>query len=240
MRFIMLAGALALIPFAAQAGTSFDLSGSYANFSDGGGDVYNADAAATTTFGGDWGGEITGGYHHVTLGGGRDLGNAGGSVFWQSPNLRVAVTGNFADLNVFHLATYGAGAEWYAAPDWTLAARAGGASGQFNVDGGYVGGDVKHYFTPDVAVNVGVDYINLSGFAHVVSEDIRAEWLVSETTPIAVFGGYGHVESSGTSQDVFFVGVKLYVNDGAANLADRQRSGALGYISGIPYFGAEL
>src|ERR1700743_1703684 len=212
------------------AATSFagNLSGSYANFSNGGGDAWSVDGAAAATLDGGWGGEATAGYHHLSVGGWADLGNVGGSLFWGDADVRIAANVNYLDLSLFHLTTYGAGGEWYALPELTVSARGGGASGQFGIDGGYVGGDVKWYPMPDLSLNAGVDYINLSGFDHVTSEDIRAEWLVSETTPISVYGGYGHAESSGGSQDIFFIGIKIYTNDdGAKSLVERQRGGNL-------------
>jgi len=247
MKKIVLGSACAVaLMFSAGAasadGINANLSGSFASFSNGGGNAWNVDGAVDDGFGGGWGGELTGGYHHLTTGGGADLGNVGGSLFWGDSDFRLAANVNYLDLSLFHLTTYGAGGEWYASPEFTVSARGGGASGQFGIDGGYVGGDVKWYATPDIAVNGGVDYINLSGFTHVTTEDIRGEWLVSETTPVSVFGGYAHAESGGAgSQDIFFVGIKLYTNSGGAStLVDRQRGGNLGYIGGVPYFGQEL
>jgi hypothetical protein len=245
MNKIVLGAAAALLVSAgaaSAAGVNGTLSGSYANFSNGGGDVWNLDGALNTGLGGGWGVEGTAGYHNVNSGGSADLFNFGGSIYWGNPDYRIAATVNYMDLSLFHLTSYGAGGEWYAAPNLTFSARGGGASGQFGIDGGYVGGDAKWYVTPDFAINAGVDYINLSGFTHETSEDIRGEWLISETTPVSLFGGYAHADSGAVgSQDIFFVGIKLYTNDsGAATLVDRQRSGNLGYIGGVPYFGQVL
>jgi hypothetical protein len=79
------------------------------------------------------------------------------------------------------------------------------------------GGYHRLSITPDISVNGDVDHINLSGFTHVTSEDVRGEWLVSESFPLSIYGGYSRADSDGTgSQDIFFIGVKIYTNDGRA------------------------
>src|ERR1700761_8252263 len=60
------------LPFAAHAEVSANLSASYANFTNGGGDLWNVDGALSDDFGGHWGGELTGGYHN-------DGGDSGGN-----------------------------------------------------------------------------------------------------------------------------------------------------------------
>lgn len=240
---VSLCAAALLYPAIASADpVDATLNGGYANLSNGGGDAYSIDGAVEMPFGGNWGAELTGGYHHLTIGGGVDLGNIGGSLYWRSGDFRIAGTVNYMDLSVLHVTSYGVGGEWFASDNFTAALRGGGASGQFGVDGGYFGGDLKYYFTPDIALNAGVDYINLAGFTHVTTEDVRGEWLISQEVPVSLYGGYAHAESpTAGSQDAFFMGVKLYMHgDGATSLVARQRSGNLGYIGGIPYFGQEL
>ncbi|MBS0471781.1 MAG: hypothetical protein JSR60_11965 [Proteobacteria bacterium] len=240
MKKIVLGTAAALLlsaGAASAAGINANLSGSYANLSNGGGDVWNIDGAVNTGFGGGWGAELTGGYHNVSSGS-ADLGNFGGAVFWGDDMVRLAASVNYMDLSVFHLTSYGVAGEWYAMPNLTVSLRGGGASGQFGIDGGYVGGQAKWYVTPDIALDGGVDYINLSGFTHVTSETIRGEWLVSETTPVSLFAGYSHADTgAGGDFDAFFVGIKLYTNDGGSTLVDRQRGGNLGYLDSVPYLG---
>lgn len=225
------------IPMAAQADVSANLSGSYANFSNGGGDVWNVDGAVSDTFSMNWGAELTGGYHNA---GGDSGGNFGGALFWQSPNFRVAASGNYLDFGV-HISNYGVGGEWFAAPQWTVAIRGGGVSGTGGTSGGYVGGDVKFYIMPNLALNGGVDYVGLSG-ASITSEDVKAEWLISQSTPVSIFGGYQHTDiSGGSSTDAFIVGIRIYTNEpGGGTLVDRQRGGNLGYIDGMPYLGSVL
>ncbi len=234
---LLLASAL---PLAAHAdGVAANLSGSYVNLGSGS-DGYNIDGAVSDTFGsawgGNWGGEITGGYHNLA----GSVGNGGGAVFWQGSEFRFAVNGNYFSAPGFHLANYGAGGEWYASPSWTFAVRGGGVSGQSGISGGYVGGDAKFYITPNLSVDGGVDYLSLNSLS-LTSESVRAEWLVSQSTPISVFGGYEHTDSGIAGNiDAFIVGIKIYTNDAPGALVDRQRGGNLGYIDGLPYLGSVL
>ena len=228
---LLLASAM---PVAANAAVSANLSTSYTNVSGSGGDIWNIDGALGDSFG-NWGAEVTGGYHSS----GGSSGNAGGAIYYAGTSYRIAISGNYLDLGGLHLANYGVGGEWYASSQFTVALRGGGVSGSGSSSGGYGGGDVKFYVTPDLALSAGGDYIDISGTG-ISSEDIRAEWLISQSFPVSVFGGYSHVDA-GSSADVFFVGVKIYLNEpGGGALVDRQRGGNLGYIDGMPYLGKVL
>lgn len=226
------------LPVAANAAVSAYLTGSYANFTSGGGDVWNVDGALSDTFSSSWGGELDGGYHNS---GGSSGGNFGGALFWYDPSFRVAASGNYLSLGSATISNYGVGGEWFASPQWTLAVRGGGISAGSTTSGGYGGGDVKFYATPNIALSAGVDYIDFSGIG-ITAENVRAEWLVSQTTPVSIFGGYTHLDiGSGPTQDAFVVGIKIYTNDPAGSaLVDRQRGGNLGYIDGMPYLGSLL
>jgi hypothetical protein len=226
------------MPLAAHAAVSANVSGSYANFSNGGGDVWNVDGALSDTFSSQWGGEVSGGYHNSA---GDSGGNFGGALFWFDPSFRVAASGNYLSLGGAHISNYGVGGEWFASSQFTVALRGGGISANSGTSGGYVGGDVKFYFTPNIAVNGGVDYVDFSGLS-LTSEDVKAEWLISQSFPVSIFGGYSHIDANGGgNEDAFFVGIKIYTNDPAGGaLVDRQRGGNLGYIDGMPYLGSVL
>jgi hypothetical protein len=223
-------------PLAAHAaGIQANLSTSYANFSNGGGDLWNIDGAIATGLGGNWGAELTGGYHNSS----GSAGNFGGGVSYSGSDYRLALSGNYLNLGGFSLANYGVGGEWYASSQWTVGVRGGGVSGTGGTSGGYAGGEVKFYVTPNLVLNGGVDYIDFGG-GNVTSEDISAEWLISQTCPISLFGGYQHTDAGG-SVDAFFVGLRIYTNEpGGSALVDRQRSGNLGFLDGMPYLGKTL
>ncbi|HVZ91121.1 MAG TPA: hypothetical protein VG843_05675 [Rhizomicrobium sp.] len=239
---------------AALADVAATLSGSYASDTNGGGDnLWSANGSLTGHVDDNWGLEVTGGYHNTSDSGGNlDIWNAGGSVFWSGVQGRLAGTVNYYSTSQsgigYHVTTYGGGGEWYSAPNLTVAVKGGGdtasASGfgfSGSDTGAYVGGMLEWYLVPDLALSGMVDYVDQSG-VHVTSETAKLEWLFSETMPVSVYGGYQHADASsgafGVSGDIFFVGLKFYVNgDGPTALVDRQRNGSLGYIAQAPVLG---
>jgi len=265
MRKVLLASAASLVfcgAFAGAAsanGISGTLSGSYANdTSSSGGELWNIDGTLTGRFGGNWGLEAVGGYHSLDAGIGSnlDIWNVGGSAFWASVNGRIAASINYYSTSVsgvdLHVTSYGAGGEWYAGPSLTVALKGGGNSSDVSAFGasasegsGYVGGMLKWYAMPNLALSGSVDYTGQFG-GHVTSETIEGEWLFSESLPVALYGGYEHADlnssgfgySGGGAGDLVFVGLKLYMNgDGSGTLVDRQRNGSLGYIAQAPVLG---
>jgi hypothetical protein len=261
MRQNLLLGAAALafsvvLSAPCLASVSGTLSGSYADDTDGSsGNLWNVNGSLTGTMDGGWGLEATGGYHNLNLGSGLgnlDIWNVGGSLFWAGMQGRIAATVNYystskfgADLNVTN---YGAGGEFYAAPNLTFAVKGGGntisASGfglSGSDSGAYVGGMLQWYVVPDFGLSGAVDYVDIAGF-HTTSETAKAEWLFSESTPVSIYGGYQHVDENAFglngNGNFFFVGLKFYFNGtGGSSLVDRQRSGSLGYIAEAPVLG---
>lgn len=258
---LMTAAALVLgaaVSSAAEADVSGTLSGSYANDTNGGSnDLWNVNGSLTGRLDGNWGLEATGGYHSLDLGGGLgnlDIWNVGGSAFWAGLQGRLAATVNYYTTSKFgadlHVTSYGAGGEYYAAPNLTLAVKGGGntvdASGfgfSGSDNGGYVGGMLQWYVTPDLALSGAVDYAEFAGL-NATSETAKLEWLFSHSTPLSLYGGYEHVDASAGGfgaigdADIFFVGMKFYFNgDGGDSLVDRQRNGSLGYIAQAPVLG---
>ena len=219
--------ALALVPAHAEDFSGV-LSGAYAH-DDSGEDIWGGKAALTIPLGGDWGIEADGSYHNASS---TDFWSIGGSPFFRFEAGRIAATAIYHDVDGAHLTNYGAGGEWYAAPNFTLAVRGGGTSGSGS-SGGYVGGQGSWYVTPDIALSGDVDYIDVAGNA--TSETIKAEWLFASSLPLSLYGGYQHVDSVG-SANVWFIGLKFYGGDGGATLVDHQREGSLGYIGESPFF----
>ena len=248
---LLSAGMLALglaVSGPAIADASGTLAGSYAtNTNDDGGDLWNLNGSLTGMFAPDWGGEVTGGYHNLNDGFGDslDIWNIGGSVFWAGVQGRLAATINYdstsefgADLNATN---YGLGGEWYAGPNFTVAVKGGGTTvsvsgGGSDDNGGYFGGMLQWYAMPNLSLSGAIDYSEFAGL-NATSETAKIEWLFSNDMPLSLYGGYEHADGD-TSGDLFFVGLKLYMNgNGAGTLVDRQRSGSLGYIAETPIFG---
>jgi hypothetical protein len=222
----------ALASTAANASVAGSIGGSYANLDGGGGsvDIWGVKGALSGQFGGGWGIQGQGDYHNIS-GGGADVWTFGGSVFWGQPNFKLNAQVLYHDIGGANFTNYGVGATWYAGPNVNVAARGGGYSGT-GTSGGYVGGNIDWYVIPNLALSGRVDYIDLG--TGITTETGQVEWLFSSTTPISIYGGYQHVDAGG-SANVWFLGVKMYVNSGGGDLVDRQREG-LGYAGDSPLF----
>ena len=114
---------------------------------------------------------------------------------------------------------------------FTLGAKGGGATasgGGFTGTADYFGGEAVFYVVPDLALNADVDYLSVGSGENLSNYGGTVEWLVSESTPISVYGNYTYTElsSGGGHLTTWLVGVKFYLNNnGASTLVDRQRSG---------------
>jgi hypothetical protein len=177
--------------------------------------------------------------------------NVNGDLFWLGAFGRVGAGVGYTTLDVGHgggnvnATNYGGFVEWFAAPWATLGIKGGGLSLNANSGGvggngtsDYVGGEAVVYPLHDVAVSGTYDYLTLGG-GHEGTWGIGAEWLVVHSFPVSVWGAYqgtdfsdggGHTPTINT----WMVGLKLYVNgNGAQTLEDRQRSGVVGWASGV-------
>jgi len=221
---------------ASAGGIAATVGGSYANVDLGIGnvDVWGGNGALNGMFSDNWGAEGDLSYHNISGAGGTDIWSFGGNVFWRGMDTRIAGSVMYHDISGSNATNYGVGAEWFASDNFTVAVKGGGISGS-GADGGYVGGDVKWYVMPNLALDGRVDYADQGG--SITTETLQAEWLFSEDLPVAVYGGYQHVDVSGGNGNVWFVGLRLYVNgDGGGTLVNRQRTGTLGYIAQSPIF----
>jgi hypothetical protein len=232
-------------PAFADFGSNFSgtLQGQYSNISSGSG------GGSANVWGGEGSGafdlglsglklQVDGGYQGVNLSGSGSVDdwNVDGAFFWQGHEGRIGGTvgyngfsGAGTDVNITN---YGGFAEWYASPMFTVGVKGGGASASGGGSSGtatYVGGEVVAYVFPDVALNGNVDYFSDgNGGGNITSYGGTAEWLVSESTPVSVYGGYTYSDFSGGGGHLstWTVGLKFYLNgNGAATLADRQRTG---------------
>lgn len=224
---------------AASAGVSGTVAGSYANIDVGPGsaDVWGASGAVNGLLGDNWGLEGDASYHNISGAGGTDIWSVGGSAFWRGMDARIAGTVMYHDVSGGNATNYGVGAEWFASDNFTVAVKGGGISGSGS-SGGYVGGDLKWYAMPNLALDGRVDYVDDGGPASTTTETLQAEWLFSQDTPVSLYAGYQHVDVGGFggNGNVWFVGVKLYANESGGSLVDRQRNGTLGYIAQSPIF----
>jgi hypothetical protein len=230
--------------FADLGGFSGTLQGQYSNTSagNGGGSANVWGGAGSGAFDLGMSGlkvQVDGGYNEVNFsGGGGNVGdwNIDGALIWQGGMGRIGATVGYNGVSggggeSFNLTNYGGFAEWYAGHMFTLGAKGGGATasgGGFTGTADYFGGEAVFYVVPDLALNADVDYLSVGSGENLTNYGGTVEWLVSESTPISVYGNYTYTElsSGGGHLTTWLVGVKFYLNNnGASTLVDRQRSG---------------
>ena len=247
--------ALAMAPLAAEAAAPVGIvglfSGDYANssYSGGGGhaDTWGINGAGAFGLGmNDLAAQINGGYHRLSVSSvDADIWDVGGSAYWAPGFGRggasVAYTtvdfGSSTGIDA-HATTYGVFGEYFLNDAFTIGAKGGGADGKVNLsgfgsgsgNGGYLGAELTGYAMPDLAIKGTVDYVDLSG-GHLTSYGVNAEYLISEETPISLFGGYQRSELSNDAGhvDTWMVGVKFYTG-GPASLVTHHRTETLGSI----------
>ena len=203
----------------------------------------------------DVGGEIDGSYHRVTASGAdANIWGVGGSIFWAPGTFRAGPSVSYTKIDFggaasgidAHATTYGAFGEFFVSNAITVGLKGGGTSGEFsitgfgssNATGGYIGGELIGYATPDFAVKGNIDYDEV-GSGHITNYGINAEYLFSEATPISVFGGYTRTDLSnaGGHGDTFMIGLKFYPS-GPAPLVTHHRTetlGSIGTFSGLQF-----
>ena len=189
----------------------------------------------------DLGDEGVGGLHTL---------DGGGGVVWTDPDFRLAgtVIYNRGSAGGVHLeeTTIGGGGEWYPS-DWlTLGAHAGAIAGRFA--GGFASGTVKGYVTPDLSIAGFATFSDwkvtfLQKFIDETDLGVKGEFLVSEDIPLTIQAGYTHQQIDGfggllgpaAHDNVFSIGVRLYLDDSWAPmpLIQHNRTGTLDTIGPI-------
>lgn len=204
---------------------------------DGQDDLYGFNGSAQAPFGdSQWGAEVLGGYHRPENGG-ADIWNVGGSLYTARDWGRLAANFTYHSVAGAEIKTTGAGGEWFAAPDLTLAARSGGVFWTGN-DGGFVGVQASWYATPDFVVSGAVDY--WSAGVNGTTETFKVEWLPWETLPVSLYTGFQHWNQPGVSDSTIFVGVRFHLSgSGAQTLVERQRKDMNGFITTSPLYDAQ-
>jgi hypothetical protein len=223
------------------------------HFSDGGGnaDTWGLNGAGAFGLGmNDLGAEINGSYHRLSVSSvDANIWGVGGSIFWAPGNGRFGPSVSYTKLDFTgaasgidaHATTYGVFGEFFVNDMFTVGVKGGGTDGKVNVSGfgsgsgsgGYIGGELTGYAMPNLAIKGNIDYLDVGG-SHVTNYGINAEYLVSEATPISVFGGYVRTDlSNGAGHgDTWLIGLKFYTN-GAGSLVDHHRTGTLGNIGTV-------
>ena len=237
----------------APDGFALTFSGDYANtsYSGGGGnaDMWGFNAAGAFGLGmNDIGGQIDGSYHRISVSSvDANIWNVGGSIFWAPGTGRFGPSVSYSKLDLgsafpgidVHATTYGAFSEFFINNAFTAGLKGGGTTGTWNLSGfgsgsssgAYVGGELIGYATPNFAIKGNVDYVDVGG-SHVTNYGASAEYLLSDTTPISIFGGYTRtsLSNAGGHGDTWMIGLKAYVTR-ADSLVAHHRTGTLGTIA---------
>ena len=180
----------------------------------------------------------------------QDLWGVGGALFWNPAWGRVGGSLHYNSLNTdtgfgdfdINVLQYGVFAEWFAGDGITVGAKAGGlsldADGSDSESGWYVGGALTGYLMPNLALNGNIDFASLSDDdADLTSYGVGAEYLISTTLPISVFGGYtrNNLDILGfdVDSDTWSIGLRIYTNGNGVTLVERHRNGAVGAIGNL-------
>jgi hypothetical protein len=235
MKSILLGCASALLLASTPAlasGWSSTLTGDYTYLNAGGSDANAVGVNAMVAVPLNWNSlslQANGSYHYLWGGSSSiNAGSAGGALVWNGMNGRIALNGNYHTVSFLAATTYGAGGEWYVAPDWTVGLRGGGASVAGGASGGYVGGELIKYFNPNLALSGGVDYTGISAL-HTTDFSARLEYMPWQN--LSVYGGYTFADVPGTGIHALTIGLRWYCDGDSPTLVDDQRSAPSSFIS---------
>ena len=196
--------------------------------------------------------------------------NLGGSLFWNGAGSRFGINVNYETITDYGSMTNGGVfGEWYLG-NFTIAGKGGWLWGSGTPAGGrgnYLGAQVGGYFIPNLWIGGAVTWSDLVSGSTLVGGGIfappcfgptcgrrdfgetnftlDAEFLISDTFPLSVFGGYTYTDldisenvSNPLTPDMewntntFFIGVRYYLG-GMGNLAGIHRNGNLrGWLRG--------
>jgi len=248
---ILLAGSVCAAGLALTAGAALaggiagTVSADYANYSfsgvSGSADSVGGSAAGRIDTG-LWGMKLqgNGSYHNIsTTGLNANNWNIGADAYWVPGKGRLGLSVGYQGFDVgpsLKITNYGAFAEWWAGSQYTVAGKLGGFSGNYGIDGYYLGGQFKGYATPDLALSGSADYTDFKS-SNEIDLTAKAEVLLSETIPVSASGGYRYSEVSGVSghMNTWFVSLTWYCDENGSDpsLVGRQRSGTLGWAAGF-------
>lgn len=215
--------ALALMSTSAMAEmhVAGNVSADYNNLNvSGGGDgtQWNLDGNLVFPLGDSFGIQAGGGYHNLDTGVNVDGFHFGGAAFWRSDRGDIGLGishGNFSaggGVGDLDITAYGAFGEFFAGDSFTISAQGGWFNGSNSFDGNYLGAGAKFYAMPNLSIGVAVDRVSFShGGGDLTNWGARAEWQVSDHTPLSVYAGYTNTNLSGISNNVntWTIGLKL-------------------------------
>lgn len=195
-----------LVPLG-DSGLNLQTDGTYQRAAVGGATVDDAGASANFFFRGD----------------AASLGGAALGVTVRYDNLRAKIAGPASIIGDGDLTSYGAFAEFYLSPTFTLAAKVGGLSGL--VEGGYAGGSARWYLSRNFALHGEYQYaksgrIDMNGFGG----GIGIYGLFG--SPITTDLSYAHSEvGAGSSSDSIIASLIFHFGSNHPDIASWDRKG---------------
>jgi hypothetical protein len=245
-RTLFLAGCAALlstVPFAANAAAPMGFAGTagvgYGSSDDT--DTWTIGGSGAFGFNPTFGGQLDLSYNSIEDADGFGI---GGSLFWAPAMGRVGGTlqsASFDDAGVDISAFgYGIFGELYASDRFTIAGKAGGVTTEVDVlgstgseSGFYGGAALLGYAMPNLAIQGDFVFAEPADDFSTSTFGINAEFLVSETMPISIFGGWSwtNIDIGGTEADGdgFMIGLRFYFGVSGPTLVDKHRNGTLGW-----------
>lgn len=189
--------------------------------------------------------EFDAGFHHYSTSYPNDFSTSANSItastiyFWNQCDWRFGPTAGFnlntfsstyngmsyGSTNSYHSFNAGGYGQWLPPTcHFTGSAKAGLLFG--NDSGWYGGFDLGYYFCDDFDFCGGYDYISYDAWK---VYSLRADWQVSETTPIAVSAGFNYnAYGNGSSDTRYSIGLKYQWNvPTSTSLEDREHTGLL-------------
>lgn len=184
--------------------------------------------------------------------------NLGGSLFLAYPVSRWGININYNTLTDYGSLTNGGVFGEYYLGNFTLQAKGGwlwGGGTAASGRGNYLGAGAVGYFMPNLAISASVSWADLvtsatqgwpcygptCGRRDLMHTDIgiEGEFLVSETLPISIYGGYMYTDASISenvsnpflfdddwSTNTFYIGLRYYLG-GQGTLIEQHRNGNL-------------
>jgi hypothetical protein len=170
--------------------------------------------------------------------------NLNGAYFWNECNWRFgptlgyqssttnytfnSATSLYSYSESSHAFNYGGYGEWDACSRWTYYAKGGGFSSD-PYGGYYFGVGLEWYLCEDFDFCGDYDYLSNTPSLVRDNYSIRADWLVSESTPITISAGFTYSDYAyNYTVDQYSLGVRFLFNGpDVKTLEDRQRNGEL-------------
>jgi hypothetical protein len=172
--------------------------------------------------------------------------NLNGAYFWNECNWRFgpvlgyqsttstttisvpSINFNESISSTSHAFNYGAFGEWDACSRWTYYVKGGGFSSD-PYGGYYFGAGLEWYLCEDFDFCGDYDYLSNTPSLVRDNYSIRADWLVSESTPITISAGFTFTDYPyNYTVDQYSLGIRFLFNGpDTKTLEDRQRNGEL-------------